>query len=163
MATTLSNPSVNAQVRCNLSSGAAPAVVGSTVSQSPNTTLTVGSTAGSVNACISEAIAITSGTPWTYNVSTGLDPLGNAAGMVHVNAIIVYNLSATAGQILTVGAGTDPVLGSDSYTVQPGGVAYVVNPSPGYSVVGSSSDTLTITVAAGTSVPVQVTVLGRTA
>lgn len=164
MATTLSSPSVQATIRCQLQTGAAPAIVGSSVVQTPNTTLGVGSIAGSVNRCISEAATVTSGTPFTFNVSSGLDPLGTAAGFVHLVAIMVTNLSTVAGQDLTVGAGTDPVMGTDSDLVQAnGGVLYKVNPNPGWAVVGGTSDVLTITVAAGTAVPFQITLLGRSA
>lgn len=164
MATTLSNPSITINTRASLASGIAPAVLGCTVNQSPATSIGVGSTAGNVNVCFSEAFTVTSGTPITVNLLTGTDPFGTALGMVHVSHILVENASTTTGQDFTVGGGTHPVLGTDLYLCQAnGGVVCVVNPNPGYSVVTSSSDTLQISVAAGTSVAGRITVLGRTA
>lgn len=168
MATTLTQnssiPFVHMRATCVLTGGSIPAIIQSTVDHNPNTVVSVGSTAGKINACISQPFTITSGTPLTINVASGLDPLGNAAGMVHVSSVIVENDSVTGGQDFTIGGGTHPVLGSDQYTSQAnGGVACVFNPSPGYTVSGGSADTLTITVGAGTAVPGKVTILGRTA
>ena len=168
MATTLAQnsnlPFVSIRSTCLLTSGSSPAVISGLVDQKPAVGITVGSTAGKVNACISQSFSVTSGTPLTINVSTALDPLGNAAGMVHVSSIVVENNSVIAGQIFTVGGGTHPVLGSDQMTVQPnGGIGCIVNPNPGYAVTGASADTITITVAAGTGVSGKITVMGRTA
>jgi hypothetical protein len=90
--------------------------------------------------------------------------MGNALGMVHVTGVLVENDSTTAGQDFTVGGGTNPVLGTNQGTAQAnGGVFCIVNPSPGYSVVGGTSDTLQISVAAGTNVAGKITILGRSA
>jgi hypothetical protein len=164
MSTILSNPAANAQLRCQLTTGAAPAVVSSQVNHQPNNALGSGNSAGNVDRCFSEPFTITSGTPLTINVSTALDPLGNALGMVHVTSVLVENDSTTAGQDFTVGGGTHPVLGTDQATAQAnGGMVYILNPNSGYSVVSGTSDTLQISVASGTSVAGKITILGRSA
>jgi hypothetical protein len=164
MATTLFNPSVVAQITCQLNSGAPPAVVTSQVNQQPDVPLGAGNTPGNVDRCFSEPFTVTSGTPLTINLVTALDPLGSALGAVHVTSVLVENDSTTAGQDFTVGAGTHPVLGTDQGTAQAnGGVFFVINPNPGYSVVSGTSDTLQISVAAGTNVSGKVTILARSA
>jgi hypothetical protein len=164
MATTLTNPSASVQLKCQLTSGAIPAVVTSQVNHQPNLGLGAGSTAGNVDRCFSEPFSVSSGTPLTINVTTALDPLGTALGAMHVTAVLVENDSTTAGQIFTVGGGMHPVLGTDQGTAQAnGGDFLVVNPNPGYAATGGSADTLTIAVAAGTNVAGKVTILGRSA
>jgi hypothetical protein len=164
MSTTLSNPQVNVQLRCQLTTGGPPAVVTSQVSHQPGITLGAGNTAGNVDRCFSESFTVSAGSPLTVNLSSAADPLGNAVGIVHVTSVLVENDSSTAGQDFTVGGGTHPVLGTDQGTAQANGGAFLVtNPNPGYSVVASASDTLQISVASGTNVPGKVTILGRSA
>ena len=164
MATALSNPSASVQVKCQLAAGAPLAVVTSQVNHQPNLSLGAGNSAGNVDRCFSEAFTVTSGTPLTINVTTALDPLGTAIACVHVTSVLVENDSTTAGQDFTVGGGTHPVLGTDQGTAQAnGGVFFVINPSPGYTVSSGSADTLSIAVAAGTNVAGKVTILGRSA
>jgi hypothetical protein len=164
MSTTLSNPSITAQFKAQLTAGAVPAPVTSQVNHLPTVTLGPGNSPGNVDRCFSEPFTVTAGTPLTINLSTALDPIGNALAMLHVTSILVENDSTTAGQNFTVGGGTNPALGTDQGTAQAnGGVFCVVNPNPGYAVVSGASDTLQITVAAGTSVPGKITILGRSA
>ena len=123
----------------------------------------LGSTAGNCNARFAMALSIANGTPYTINLLSGSDQYGNTIAMVHACFFYVVNLSTTTAQILTVGGGTHPVMGSDQATVYPnGGHWYTGQPNPGFSVVTSSSDTLTITNASGTC-PANLIVLGRTA
>jgi hypothetical protein len=163
MSTTLTNPYLAIAARAVINSGTFP-VLSATTTHTPAINLVAGSTSGSVNAVIEQNFTVTSGTPLTINVATGLDPFGNAAGMVHVSTVLVENDSTTAGQDFTIGGGTHPVLGTDSYLCQAnGGVVTVCNPAPGYTVSSGSADTLTITVAAGTAVAGKLTIFGRTA
>jgi hypothetical protein len=164
MSTTLSNPSAGVQLKCQLTAGSSPAVVTSQVNHQPNISLGAGSTAGNVNACFSESFTVSNGSPLTINLASANDPLGNALSIVHVTSVLVENDSTTAGQDFTIGGGTHPVLGTDQGTAQAnGGAFFVFNPNPGYSVVGGTSDTLQISVAAGTNVAGKVTIFGRTA
>ncbi|MGD0540591.1 MAG: hypothetical protein ABSB33_03635 [Tepidisphaeraceae bacterium] len=164
MSTTLSNPQVSIQLKCQLTAGAAPAVVTSQVSHQPNIALGAGNSAGNVDRCFSEPFTVSAGSPLTVNLSSAVDPLGNALAMVHVTSVLVENDSSTAGQDFTVGGGTHPVLETDQGTAQANGGAFLVtNPNPGYSVVAAASDTLQISVASGTNVPGKLTILGRSA
>ena len=123
----------------------------------------LGSAANQFNVAFGATIPLATGTAYTINLLTGDDGFGNVIGMVHCGCVIVVNYSTTAAQIITVGGGTHPVLGSDQYTVQAnGGTAFILNPAPGYSVVTSSSDTLTLANASGTA-SVGLLVLGRNA
>jgi hypothetical protein len=164
MSTILSNPIIGLQFKCQLTAGSAPAVVTSQVNHQPNTTIGAGNSAGNVDLCFCEPFTVSAGTPLTVNVSAATDPIGNVLGMLHVTSVLVENDSTTAGQDFTVGGGTNPVLGTDQGTAQAnGGVFSVVNPDPGYAVVSGTSDTLQISVAAGTNVPGKITILGRSA
>lgn len=165
----LASPAFQFRMGCSLSWGSPP----NSISNSPNinqqSTLVVGNATNQIDRCIAVNFTVTSGTPYTFNVSTGLDPSGVAAGLVHVSGFIVINQSAVGGQDMTIGGGTHPVLGatpaSSLYDAQAnGGVACAWAPQPGWGpVVVSTNDTITITVAAGTSVPGQLLVLGRSA
>jgi hypothetical protein len=164
MPTILSNPSITAQLKCQLNAGASPAVALSQVNHLPVITPGAGNTPGNIDRCISEPFTVTAGTPFTLNLSTALDPLSSAAGFVHLSAILIENDSTVAGQDFTLGGGAHPALGTDQATAQAnGGVILLTNPAPGYPIVSASSDTLQITVAAGTNVPGKITLLGRSA
>ncbi len=162
MPSTLSNPIVSVSVQALLSGGAAPAPIGSQIRQSPAFNIGAGSTAGNVDRCYSTAFTVSAGTPLTINLISALDPLNNAVGMLHLSSVLVQNNSTTTGQDLVIGGGTHPALGSDQYTAQAnGGVAFVCNPNPGFTITSGSSDTLTITAASGSSVSGAITILGR--
>jgi hypothetical protein len=164
MSTTLSNPTATVQLKCQLTGGAAPAPVTSQVNHQPNVVLGPGNSAGNVDGCFSEPFTVSAGTPLTISMTALNDPLGNPITFVHVTSVLMENDSTTAGQNFTVGGGTHPVLGTDQGSAQANGGAFLVfNPNPGYSVVSGTSDTLQITVAAGTSVSGKLTILGRSA
>src|SRR3954469_19286040 len=129
MATVLSNPRFSVSAVAGLTGGAAPATSSSSPNHGVNWTPTVGTAAGNADRIYSAAFAVTSGTPLVLDVTNLLDPLGGAINMAHVLAVLVSNDSVTAGQTLTVGGGTTPVLATDQMTVQPkGGVGSIVNP-----------------------------------
>jgi hypothetical protein len=164
MPTTLSNPIASLQLKCQLNGGAVPALVSSQVNHQPNTALGAGNTGGSIDGCFSGPFTVSAGTPLTISVTSINDALGNPITFVHVTSVLVENDSTTAGQNFTVGGGTHPVLGTDQGSAQANGGAFLVlNPNPGYSVVSGTSDTLQISVAAGTNVPGKLTILGRSA
>jgi hypothetical protein len=164
MATTLSNPSITAQLKCQLNAGSPPAVATSQVNHLPVTAPGAANTPGHVDRCISEPFTVTAGTPFTLNLATAQDPLSNPAGFLHLSAILVENDSTITGQDFTIGGGTHPALGTDQATAQAnGGVVLITNPNPGYTITSGTSDTLQISVATGTSVPGKITLLGRSA
>lgn len=153
-----------AAISVALSSGTPPFQATALPTLNPAVNILTGNNiAGYVDRCYAKTLSIVNGTPFTLNVATGLDPLGNTLGMVHVSAIFLVNLSTTATDDLTLGGGTHPVLGTDSYTAQAnGGIVQVINPNPGYAVTGASADTITIAAAAGT-VTAELMILGRSA
>ncbi len=161
MSTTLTNPKVTLAVLATLNSGAAPAPAGAQINQSPAFAIAAGSAVAQVDRSYSAPFTVASGTPLVINLITALDPLGTAAGMAHLSVLLVENDGTASAGILTVGAGTHSAIGSDQFTVQPnGGVGFLCNPNPGYAVVGSSSDNITITCASGT-ITGKISALGR--
>jgi hypothetical protein len=151
-------------LKAQLSAGAPPAIVASQVNHSPAFALGAGNSAGNVDRCYSAPFQVSAGTPLTFNVSTALDPLQNAIGMLHVAAILVENNSTVAGQDMTIGGGTHPISTADNGLAQANGGVYLMwNPNPGYAVTGGSADTVTITLASGTNVAGKITILGRSA
>jgi hypothetical protein len=161
MTTTLSKPTVVVGIKALLTAGAPPAPVVSQVDHEPTISLAAGTDPGTANVCLSQPFTVTAGTPFTVNLVTGLDPLGNALSMSAVVAVLVENDSTIAAQTLTVGGGPNAALGADQYTCQAnGGVVLMYNPGIGYAVVAGRSDTLQVTVAAGTASG-KLTALGR--
>ena len=151
---TLSNPQISLAVSALLQAGAAPAIGQWLIDQSPPMSVSIGSSAGQVQRSYSAPISVVSGTPFTLNLISGLDPSGAALGFSELVLWLLENDSVTTGQNLVLGGGTHPVLGSDQATVFPGispsvGVGFGFNPV-GWTVTGGSTDTLTITAATGT-------------
>ena len=163
MSTTMSNSSLSVTTQAQVSAGVAPALIASSPKISASASPPVGTTAGSVNAVIAQGGTVVTGTPVTINVATGLDPMGNAAAMVHVTEVAVVNNSATLGQIIVVGAGTHAVMGSDQFTIDAGDFGVICRDASGYPVTGSSADTLTLTTSSAVAIPYQVIIKGRTA
>lgn len=113
---------------------------------------------------------ITTGTPLALDLAgTLVDLMGNTITMARVNAIIVVSGSTTAGEIMTVGAGSNPLLNwiiatGDGNKAGPDGAVVCVDPSAtGYAVTAGTGDVLQISLAAGTNVPVDVIIIGRSA
>lgn len=113
---------------------------------------------------------VSSGSPKTYDLAGSLtDILGNAITMVKVNAIIVVNNSVTAGEILTIGSGSNPLLNwiiatGDGVKAGPNGAILCVDPSvAGYGVTAATGDVLQVSIAAGTAVSFDLIVVGRSA
>ena len=162
MSETIINPTAVISFSAQVQQGAVQA----NVYQAPLISLVPGSAVGTfplgdIDKIASVPFAVTSGTPFTFNLISGLDVYGNALGMAHLLGLVIENDSVTAAQIMVLGGGTHSALGSDQITIQPGGSAGVSNPNPGYTVTSSSTDTLTITVASGTAVAGILTVWGR--
>jgi hypothetical protein len=159
----LSNPTVSSGLGATLAAGTPPGVVTSSINLSPTEALGVGFSIGCVQKCYTLAgpISVTNGSAFTVNVYTGTDIIGNALNMATLTHIEIENLSTTAGQKLTVGAGTHAVLGSDSYTVGAnGGEILIQNPGDGFTVASGSTDTLQVAVSSGTTT-FNIVLLGR--
>jgi hypothetical protein len=159
---TVSSPTVKLSVSANLSTGAAPAPSSSVVNQGITGSPTVGSAAFNVNKVISKAFTITTGTPYSIDLNASTDPFGVAVSMTKVTDIILTNLSTTAGQDMTLGSSV-----SNSFM---GAMPVDAVAQPTLSgiclrgiekTVDATHKVLEITVAAGTAVAGQITVLGR--
>lgn len=113
---------------------------------------------------------IATGTPLALDLSGSLtDLIGNTITMAKVTGIVVSNNSVTAGEILTIGAGSTPLINwiaasGDALKVGPGGMLCQLDPSlAAYAVTGGTADILTIAAAAGLTVSVDVIIVGRSA
>ncbi|AWM39782.1 hypothetical protein GobsT_18560 [Gemmata obscuriglobus] len=68
---------------------------------------------------------VTTGSGTSYDVTTGLtDAFGTALTFATVNAVAIYNTGAAS---LTVGGGSNPLFGSDQYTVKAGQCLVIPN------------------------------------
>lgn len=162
MSTTVASPSIKISASAALSSGAAPAPANSNAAPSLSSSPAVGSSAFNVNKVISQAFSITSGTPFTIDLNAATDPLGGSVSMSVVTDIILQNLSVTAGEDMTLGGavsnfiiGALPVLAKG----QPQGSGICLR---GIELaVDGTHKILEVTIAAGTAVAGQITVMGR--
>lgn len=162
MSDTMTNPQVSLQISASLTGGAAPATASSAVAHTIANALTSGSGAGQVNKTYSSAFTVTSGSPLVLDLTTGLvDPLGNALVFSEVSAILISNDSTTAGQDFTIGGGTNPLFASAPNIVAANGGAWMILNPTAQITVDSTHKTVQISVAAGTSVPGKITVIGH--
>lgn len=162
MATTVNNPIATLGATAYLTGGAAPAPATANVNQALSRNPTVGSSAFNVQYVFSEAFAVTYGTPFSVDLTSVTDALGNAIDFSYITDIFVKNLSVTSGQNMTVGGSiTNTIMTVCPFTLiaQPqlsgcelSGLELAVN---------SGAKVLEINVAAGTSVAGQLTVFGR--
>lgn len=140
---TITNPTVYAAIKFRLTQGA----ITSQISQSVPGAYTVGNTAGmfpisNVNISVTLTGTVAHGSPLVLNLLSILDPQGNTVTFASVMAVIVQN-SGILYKVV-VGAGTNPVFGSDQQTIIRGGVALMGSPE-GVAVVASSTQNLTLT------------------
>jgi hypothetical protein len=139
--------------------------------------LTSGTTADKADRLhIITGVVTNSGTPYTIDLSGALtDPIGGPNVMAEVAFMIAVNKDTAAANILTVGAGSNPfatwvATSGDGVKVLPGthadtpGVQFIGSPAAaGYGVTAGTGDILTITAAAGTNVPFDLIIVGRSA
>lgn len=112
---------------------------------------------------------VATGTPKTYDLSGGVtDVFGNALTLAKVSLIAVKNRSTTVGEIISIGAGSNPLINwvmatGDGVKIGPGGFFLIADPSlAAYAVTGGTGDVLTLASAAG-SPGFDLVVIGRTA
>lgn len=90
----------------------------------------------------------------TYDLTGGLtDIYGNAVTLAKIREIWIHNLSSTSGQLLTIGGLImAALLGGTTETaiVHPGGDWMQAAPVDGYTVTGTTQDTLTVDPGANT-------------
>jgi len=161
MALTLSQPSIKALTVINYQQGDISGRIG----HSSSFNAAIASVAGTwpvanIDQVIHLTATVTTGSPFTINLGSATDPLGNNIAMATVLEVQVENTGNAAAGTITVGGGAHPVLGSDAYTVQPGGTVQQQAPNPGFAVVAGVSDTLTLTATTATTT-VSVTIIGR--
>ena len=92
---------------------------------------------------------------------------GAAVTMVEVTAICVVNKSTTSGEVLIIGAGSNPLLNwvnatGDAVKVGASGVFLITSPLNGYAVTATTGDILTIDPGAAT-ISYDIILLGRSA
>jgi len=117
----------------------------------------------------SAADSVANGAPDTVDVAGSLTSrlTGGAVTMVEVTLIYIRNKSTTTGEILEIGAGSNPLLNwvkatGDAIKIGPGGVFILTSPIDGFAVTAATGDVLTITSASGT-ISYDIIILGRSA
>lgn len=162
MAATISGPQVSAFVQ--FLAGVAGATGSLTYNQNVSQALAVGNAAGQANKAYQAALTVTSGTPLVVDLASLTDANGATITFAHVTTVIITNGSTTTGQDLTIGAGTNPLsVNITGVASANGGFMISHNPAVGYVYNSSTAHTIQIVVAAGTSVPLTITILGRDA
>lgn len=92
---------------------------------------------------------------------------GTAITMAEVTCLMIRNKSSTSGEVLTVGAGSNPLVNwigasGDAVKVGPGGCLFISSPIDGYAVTAGTGDILTLDSGAAT-ISVDILILGRSA
>lgn len=164
MAGTLSTPQIGMGITAQLTGTSGPSSNTSNVQDISTATPTVGSAAGNVNKIYSAAVTIAaSGSPASLDLTSLLDPQGSAITFATVYAIKVTNTSTVAGQDVTVGGGTTPIVANVSDPLyagtDPG--CFLQKYGSVEKTVDSTHKLLAITIAAGTNVIVNVTIIGK--
>jgi hypothetical protein len=90
-----------------------------------------------------------------------------AVNFVELTAIVIRNKSTTASAVLTVGAGSNPVVSpwiatGDGAKIGPGGVFVLTSPIDGLAVVAATGDILRLDSGAAT-IPYEILLIGRSA
>lgn len=113
--------------------------------------------------------SVANGAPDTFDLAGGLtDPFGVAFSFAKICGIGVLNRNTVAGEILSVGGGTNPFINwvmaaGDGIKLGPGGLLMQVDPSlAAYAVTGGTGDVLQIAAAAGT-IGYDLMLIGRSA
>lgn len=92
---------------------------------------------------------------------------GTAITMVEVTYICITNKSTTTGEVLSVGAGSNPLLNwvmatGDGVKIGPGGSLVISSPIDGFAVTAGTGDILTLNSGSAT-ISVDILILGRSA
>jgi hypothetical protein len=160
MSTTVASPQVAASITATLTGGAAPAPATSQVNHQFSVQPTVGSSAGNVNKVYSTAVSVDTASASSIDLTSVTDPLGNAVNFGTVTRIMLSNGSTTAGQIVTPFGGSNGVMSTGTQVLNPGGCLLWDGGSVGVTIDGSHK-ILRLAAAAGSAVPISITVLGQ--
>jgi len=92
---------------------------------------------------------------------------GSTLTFVEITGIIIRNKSTTTTEVLTIGAGSNPLLNwvnatGDAVVLGPGGVFVITSPIDGYGVTAGTGDVLTIDPGSDT-ISYDILILGRSA
>jgi hypothetical protein len=165
MAATLSNVQVGGALVATLTSSTGSSTTATTINHATANTPVVGAGAGQVNKIYDAQLAIVAaGTPQSLDLTSGLfDPQGNALVFTKVNQIKISNLSVTPGEDITPFGGTNGLMATGTAKLlagpTPGSITYDFG-TTGITVDGTHK-ILLLTSAAGSNVPVKVTVIGQ--
>ncbi len=117
----------------------------------------------------SDLQSVANGAPDTWDLAGTLtsELSGATVTFVEVVGIWIRNKSTTTGEILEIGAGSNPLLNfikatGDAIKIGPGGVLLITSPVDGFAVTASTGDVLTITSASGT-IAYEIAIWGRSA
>jgi hypothetical protein len=160
MASTLSSPKVALSISGTLSAGAAPAIASAAILHQAILSLTVGASAGQVNKAFSAPVSVTTGTPLVIDLTTAADPLGNVPAFTKVSTILFTGANG-ATQQFTVGGGTNPVIPAEAQAINAKDGVYLWHSADSPLTVDGTHKNVQITVAAGTAIAGQLTVIGQ--
>jgi len=128
-----------------------------------------GSGVGQANNLTGGTVLVTNGTPTVLDLNTLVAPDGTALTFADLLVVGFWNSSTVAGQNLTVGGGSNPIIsiwgsGNLSLLSNTQGTAsalFATAAATGWAFNASTAHTFQLTVAAGTNVPVSFVFLGH--
>ena len=135
------------------------------VSKTISFALSNGGGDGNVSDIYHERRVLTTGATQEYDLAGVLvDELGQTLTFAQIKGIIIHSTLA-ANKTLTIGAGTDELLGwvgdaTDVINVYAGGMFALIAPNTGYTVTAGSADDLLVTNAAGGSSTYDIIIIG---
>ena len=121
--------------------------------------IAVSSTSPGIDGVYSDTRIVATGTPDAMDLTPLTGPVGAALTTAKWLGYLLENLSTTAGEILTVGGGTNGIIAAENtdQTIGPGAVKLWFDPKGGKTVTGGSTDIFQVKAAAGTAVSYKVT------
>lgn len=165
MSATLASPQCAAGITATLSSTTGSATSTTNISHQHTSQPTVGSSAGNVSKAWTGTITVTdSGTPnLSTDLTTGLtDPQGNALVFSKVQQMIFESLESATANIVTLFGGSNGLVATGTLTLLAGGkIVWDAGILGDGITVDSTHKIIQVATAAGTSVKVKTTILGR--
>jgi hypothetical protein len=146
------------------------AIANQSISETFSYSLTTGTGADQADRLYYARRTVSSGTPDDIDLASGslTDIYGNALTFARIKGIYIHNRSTTAAEILSVGAGSNPLINwvmasGDGVKVRAGGVFFIFAPdATAYAVTAATGDILEIAAASG-SPSYDILILGASA
>jgi uncharacterized ParB-like nuclease family protein len=163
MPSILSQTQIGVGIKAQLTGGTAPAITRATIEDEIALTPGVGSGSDQANKIYSAAMNLNTAAPTTLDLSNLTDPLGASITFTKVQAILIRNKATTATHDITVeSSGSNPLIATDvPITLKAGGKAVFFTSFGGAGLtVDSTHKNLDLAAAAGSSVPITITILG---